>query len=352
MKKKLKNLLGILVGLGIFITTLYLSLLFYKFEDEGQSHESHELIEWVDEGIKLKSEDHFPLGPASKLRIKKMLGKDIIYDDIYSVDENLMRIPMKQNKKAKAHIIFAGCSFIFGQGLITEKSLPWIFNEKIQDIQAYNLSFLGGGLNMLLAYFENFKMQKIIKQDDGIFVYSFMIDHFSRFFGNTNYFLWGSENVAFFGLENDKIVRKGKLKDQFSFKKHTIAKAIGLEKSMLHFEDRLNWNNEKTLHFTQAVKELKSRYLKEFPKGKFYLLIHPVFGGEFSKELASFKEMLQTEKIAVLDPYQDIVKMAKMNNSSPPDLTIKGDGHPTADLNQYLSDWLARELKRGTGNQI
>ena len=83
--------------------------------------------------------------------VKEIYDKDVIYDAEYTLYNNNIRYT-QSNKNSDDMYIFMGCSFVFGEGLNDNETLPYFFSEKFNfDKKILNLGVMGKSTNTALS---------------------------------------------------------------------------------------------------------------------------------------------------------------------------------------------------------
>ena len=349
----MKKMGGVLAGLAIFVVTL--GALFYLFERHENSKKNETAAPvrktiFLDHGTDFKTYvDAFLKAPEAVMQVVLSKGNHVIYDQVYKTDKNLLRVPLPENESASIHAIFAGCSYTWGEGLKDEETLPWFFQTNAKNVQAYNLGFPGGGVNTLLRYTELFDLKNITNKKNGFFIYTFMSNHFDRFFARYNFLSWAMKDMPYYEIEGKRPVYKGKIKGHSAYKKFHTARKAGLEHTLLRTQKTEEWSEREISDFTLAVKELERRYHDKFPQGQFVFIFHPDggFGGDIR---VAFKQQLDKLKIKYYDFDQTFYDFLKESNLTQMDMKIPDDGHPNQRMNKYLARILLETLKRDYQN--
>ncbi len=343
MATKLKLSGSIFIALILFTGTIYLLLRFFpvtSFSEQPVALKRHI------RGIKVHDGELnqvFYTSPNLELDIELTLGKETIYRQSYKADENLLRIPLRKMTGAKAHAFFAGCSFVWGEGITEKETLPAQFQDLVPSYQAYNLGFPGGGLHSHLRYTELFPLSKVIKERKGIYFYTFITHHLDRFFGRYNFAAIEPVKVPHYRVEAEKLVFKGEFKEQPFFKRFKAAKKLGMADALIRTQNPLSWSDEELREFATGVKFLKERYLAQFPEGKFIFVFHPL--ARIPEIVAVLKRHLTGLKIAFLDPASEFERLRLNKGFLNSDLSIPYDRHPTGKGNLLLAESLAEALK-------
>lgn len=80
---------------------------------------------------------------------------DTVYDVVYSIGEDRFRITPQTNHTAKIHINFFGCSFMFGEGLNDNETLPYFIHFLANHISVKNYGMGGYGVHQALRILES-----------------------------------------------------------------------------------------------------------------------------------------------------------------------------------------------------
>jgi hypothetical protein len=350
IKNILSKLIGVLIGLLLFVGTLYLLLILFEKHEQKKVLKASQSLQKV---FSVLSDyqvfyDHaiFGSAPHSEVNYKLTYNNELIFDQTYFSNEFLMRVPLAHKEKRKFHAIFAGCSFTWGEGLEPKETFPWIFQESFKNVNAYNLGFIGGGLGLSLRYDELFDYKKGVKEDEGIFVYTFFFDHLDRFLATFRYLAWADQRQPYYEVEKNRPVFKGKIGDQPIYKKFMMLRESGLEKSAITTQSTDGWSDKELRDFALSVKELARNYKIKYPKGKFYFVIHPK--DDFKDGERLIKELVLT-KIKVLDPTKEYRLMLQDAKKTTSDMQFP-DGHPNALFNRFFGPWLAAIIKKDIEN--
>lgn len=324
----MSSLKGYALSLLIFIVTLsgllyvWESRMEKKFPAKVSEPKSYEFKEYgTDIGF-------FPRA-GSDLVSTFRNGNEIIYQVRYQTDARNLRIPLPENEKANLHVIFAGCSLVFGEGLPVEETLSWNFQKTVPGVEAVNLGHMGGGLHTLLRWTELFSLKDLGLPEKGHFLYFFFPDHLNRFFLRINYLQWGDPGSPVYEERNGKIVYAGPLRDTQRFKSVRMLSEAGMKHVPLRADPPLYESDELRI-FAAGIKELKARVKKQLPQSEFSVVFFP-FGTTAPEGNQSFIEEL---KKAGIDFYESSPDFSEGKES----LSIPGDGHPNFRFNQLMTE--------------
>lgn len=124
---------------------------------------------------------HLPI-PNNRFKETKMIGPHVTYRNVeYVTDAKARRICGKDNPDAKLHVLFFGCSFTWGDGVLTGENLPCRFQEYSEGrIQSYNYAIPGSGTGHMFTLLKHPERFDDVTPRNGIAVYCFMDDHIRR----------------------------------------------------------------------------------------------------------------------------------------------------------------------------
>jgi hypothetical protein len=127
--------------------------------------------------------------PSSKKRTRKSLGNQVIYDVVYTITPQGLRVAPHDLGKAATKrgdaaqdVVFMGDSFIFGEGLNDHEAIPYRFEELSGgSAQAYNFGFHGYGAQQMLRLIETGGLGKVVPEGRPlVVVYGALLQHVER----------------------------------------------------------------------------------------------------------------------------------------------------------------------------
>ncbi len=337
----MKNAFKIFVPVFIFAATLIGSLFIYgaverKSTDPSLNPHSLKVL------VKGKFLGFFPNAEADLLAARHWEG-NLIYQKRYQTDRYNQRIPRDENPQALHHMIFAGCSFIFGEGLDASETLSVIYQKKNPEVQSYNLGLPGGGLHTLLKYEEVFPLNKIVNPEKGYFLYFFIPQHLDRFFQRFKILVWAYPHFAKYKIESGKLIQDGFVGDTMKFFIARSARKMGLSQA-IKLLDPAGYSDEEIANYALALRIFQNRVLKDLPQTKFRLVMHPIinFAAEDEKK---FLKAFADQGVEVLDVKGEFTQLKVARHIEDQKLAIHSDGHPSALYNDLLSETLKTILK-------
>lgn len=239
------------------------------------------------------------LKPNIKVSAIRKVGDDLIYNVTYTTDKNSFR-QTKGNIKGNTYI-FLGCSFMFGEGLNDDETLPYYFSQ-LSDFK-YNVINAGFPSTATYISYALLKSNKLIECVDTkieYIIYEFFSDHIYRN-------LVGSNIVYKIDAGNLVKVEKGESVEIFTNK-------------ILQSKYK-----EKGLNLTVKLLEEMNEIVKERYNSKFLVVLYETYDHDnITKELKEVLDKLEIETI--------YTKLKKDEN----DIyyyKIKNDEHPTKNAN-------------------
>ncbi|MCF8058429.1 MAG: hypothetical protein K9K67_03980 [Bacteriovoracaceae bacterium] len=259
-------------------------------------------------------------------------GEEVIYEKDYSIDEFNQRKVIQSEGVKNGHVIVAGGSNVFSQGVNDNETLASQLAKRFRDKGIYNLSGLGFGPNHILRTFEDFHVKKYVKQKEGIFIYHFYMYHVSRAFGERDVVRWSLGKFPAYSLDEGKLVNAGKYENLYHYHFFNLL-------NNLSFFDNFNFSDpfssKKLLLTTLIFKKMKEEYLKSFPKGKFYIIFSPFDSDTVSTE--EFKRHLREKNIDFISPPESLIAEIKTKKE---EVRYPHDYHLTPKGYEILADFI------------
>lgn len=198
----------------------------------------------------------------------------------YYVERNEygFRVTGKEKSTAQSHLILSGCSFTFGEGVNSNETLASYLSDQFKKTNVYTIAAVGGSPADQLYLIKNFKLNSMIKEEEGIFIFNLFFDHFDRISLTWKTLHWTSGLTPVWKLEDDRLVFKGKLEHFFSFKFMQIINFLKLDYLWLRLTSHFRGYELKNSHklMISFLKQMEKEYLRQYPKGKF-LITFPLF---------------------------------------------------------------------------
>jgi hypothetical protein len=259
------------------------------------------------EKVESKIGSVFPL--HSKIRHVVKNYTDPVYDVYYNINGLGLRELPSRNMATKKHIIVAGDSNTFGNGVKDEETIPQILSKQRPDYRGYNFGICGSAPNATLALMEFLPWKKLIKESEGTMVY-IMYPHWMtmRLIGSKGYLKWAGKSNPWYELdESNHLLYKGNFNDRaltYFFKFINFVDIFNLVGEI----PRINIGHIKLL--SKVFLKMKQEYLKQFPKGKFVVALSHY--DEVQKDyMPELLEMLHKDLVDVVNIHSHHVENIK-----------------------------------------
>ena len=253
----------------------------------------------------------------------------------YEIDANGYRVTPEVNPSANKFAIFLGCSFAYGEGLNGTETLPYFFQKVKPEYRSYNFSFHGYGPHDLLARATSEDARQIVKQKDGVIIYTYMDDQIRRALGTVSYVgTWGPMHPRYV-WNGDRLSLAGSF-EQSRPLFTSFAKLIASSEIFRFFKMDFPFLFKPSdfRFFASLVGELRDHYEKLFPQSPFYFVFHPQ-AALFAPNLIPELERLRIHHM----DYGGFILGRYTQGSESID-----DGHPSAEANQVFAKQLAHDL--------
>ncbi len=275
----------------------------------------------------------------ASLYIKK--DNKIIYcykDKIYTSDSKGRRISIKDEYNASKHAIFFGGSFLFGNGLSNDQTLPSCFQfTSNHKFKAYNYGQSGHCASHMLIKLKNPVLFDDIKEKNGCAIYIFIKGHLKRSSGYYTYikhYPW----YPIFGFEKDLLTGPHYwLSGEHKYKTHLKLRQLAEKYSYtgsyltnnildtcLNFQQQIDSN-------IQIITNSKTNYNQIFPDNPLIVVNWPR-SGIFGDLKSYFESKLEEKDIYFFTPQP-------LSNSTKSKVH-EFDDHPS----RFEVQWVSKQL--------
>ncbi|MBD63593.1 MAG: hypothetical protein CME62_00160 [Halobacteriovoraceae bacterium] len=282
----------------------------------------------------------FKLNPSTQLRHVRKYKESIVYDVVYSIDDQGRRLhsTTQSNSTNQNFAVFFGCSFIFGIGINDDKTLPHFFQKNRPSYNVYNYGVGGTGPNYMLAQLQAGQLNKDQLGESGVLIYSYIPNHLRRANGLWPSLRWTAP-TPYYEIQNEKLVREKNFTEG-RYWQTLLYSFVGKALSVLGkpYVDFPQINQKHVNHTCQIIQESQKEFLKQFPTSKFYTLIHPSskdYSSVSYKHTLSLIKCLKTKNISVIEMRYDL----DIENYA-----IQNDHHPTALSNKEIAEKLKQVI--------
>jgi hypothetical protein len=149
--------------------------------------------------------------------VTKRTGSTMVYDVTYTIGGNGLRIaPPDRGKDAKACALFFGDSFMFGEGLADDQTIPWRVGVLTGgDTRAFNFGFHGFGAQQMLAALQSDRVAKTVDCRPTHIIYEAIPDHVARAAGYYGFMRHGPRYALVYaaGARADSVMYRGHFDD-------------------------------------------------------------------------------------------------------------------------------------------
>lgn len=280
--------------------------------------------------------------PESKVTTKLFTEGKLVYEAEYENDAFLCRKTVTTNPTAVKHAVFSGCSFVYGDGLAANETIPYYFQKTTTEYEDRNVGLPQGGIHTVLKHMETYPWEKMLKQKEGVHFYFYIKDHLNRFHANHRYLSGAHPASPVYKVINQTVVSAGEARDQDAFKMSHLARKVKLSKLYVNFYNQDHFDEQSIKDFVIAVEEARKRYKADFPDGEFYFVFHPL--AESGETKIVLYEALKEKNIKYIDAEEDFAAMLKVKGMSAGSFRIPIDNHPNAKLNEWLGAYLLEKI--------
>ena len=269
--------------------------------------------------------------------LKKLVNKKVLFNVNFKTDTNSLRItPIDTSIYRTKFALFFGCSYTFGDGLESNQTIPFLFQAIKKEFRPYNFGYSAYSPSQMLAKLQENKINKIIKEKEGLAFFIFIPDHIRRVVDGTSSYTFVGGQTPLFLEENGKLVRKGLIKDAGIVKTLFYKSILGsniLKYFQIAYPIR---RTEKHFKLTaQILTESSDLYKKQFNNNNFFVILYPT---PVENEHNSIIKYLRKNRIKYLD-------YSKLFNPLDKRYNIPFDGHPTFLANQIITSQIIKDLK-------
>lgn len=328
----------------IFFSLSSVLFALFLFEIYGQFVTSDENAvfsgTFADNKLVSGKKDLLGFGPAEdtcfKVTAIRKQNDSLIYNVVYSF-KNGQRIVPENNDSAINQAVFLGCSYVFGDGLNDNQTLPYFFSqfssatEKQFDVQNYAFSGYGAHQAYMITTEKLLKNKQKPLQEGSIVIYYFIPSHIERAAGSVIWDVFG----PWYEVENGQIVLKGTFDDKNLFRENYVTKRLTSiwQNSNLY---KSFFQPKTTQKDVQRVMEMIKQMNFEFSRKKIRFI---VVVGSFNSTDENHDMIKSTLYSNNIEHYfiDSIIPSFQKKKAS---YTIIGDGHPNEKFNIELARYL------------
>lgn len=299
---------------------------------------------------KVTIEDKRPLEwfpKTSKYRLWKQDKNGIVYDTIVNLNKHGFRVTSQKSKfENNKHLFFVGCSATFGEGLQDDQTFPYLVSNHFDGRKVVNMGLRGTGVQDHVYFWRALNFPEIYPQSEGMMIYTIIPDHFARLVRTWSYLNWAFPYSTVFKEKSLQMIYDGTVEDKWSYSISKWLKKAHLDYWWLrlsHFYSNYQVKNAGN-DVARMLLELKTTYLKRYPKGRFVLnwMRQPIMLDE--EGYTNFKMKLAELDIEYWEPpANDKLILESLEKNT---WHIKRDGHPTPYAHQLHYQFLSKHLSK------
>ena len=315
---------------SIFIVFSLFELSISIFNDKNKIEYNHNYLNKMADNINIDREIEFFDKNKEKYKIKNNKDKfnidnydcyEVIYDVIYSTYDDDFR-QTKGDMNSKDVYIFLGCSFVFGDGLNDDETLPYFFSKLYNfEKNIINCGVQSVSTNSVLNIINNELFLPLINNKNSKIkhcFYSLIDDHIYRNFRYEGFCLDG-----YVYKDNKWYIPTAIGKMKCFFAKSYIFRKVFVpiidEYFKKYYED----------YMIKSLEEMNEIVEKKY-NSKLTIIVWPEFDESFIDELKGTN--------------LDLIFLPDYFNFEEEDYKIKYDGHPTAKANEEIAEILCNHI--------
>jgi hypothetical protein len=154
-------------------------------------------VEYYYEGVNFDSPDPVKANNpfvGQETKVTKLKNGKIVYKVNYTLDKNGIRTSNSSGKKGKSkHVFIVDGSVAFGEGLNDDETITHHLNEKSKIFEAYEIGFLGHGLQHNWIRFKEHKLHTIVPYQTGSAVFILSGQDVRRLVGTLDHLTYAAE---------------------------------------------------------------------------------------------------------------------------------------------------------------
>lgn len=272
-----------------------------------------------------------PKPNVSEFKSEHTTNGDSVFAVTYHTDAFGRRVS-PHRPEAQQYALFFGGSFVFGEGVSDEQSLPVQFSTRAPQYNTYNYGFNSYGPHHMLAMLRSRRIVEEVPEQEGVGIYVFIYDHLRRVYGNMSRVTSFGWNAPHYALRDGELERIGNFDDSRPYFIRRWLQRMDFSYVLHHLG--VDWPlriGEEHYRLTAAVIEaLFEEYRRQFGNDNFYVLVFPGQPNEII-------EYIQDERIGILD-YSGLYQAGEH-------VLHRIDQHPNAEGYAIVAEQLAQDLQ-------
>ena len=265
-----------------------------------------------------------------------------VYDVTYTIDEQYARRTADvATTEAEHDLFFFGGSFVFGEGVEDDETLPSVVARLAPDWRVTNFGFPGHGPSQMLKRLESDAPLRDSVRDDVTLVYVFIPGHVRRVIGSMRVATSWGRNFPSYALDADAEPR---LSGTFSDSRPILSRAYALfsrERILKYYgvDIPLRIRAQHLQLTARVIAAARDRLLERYGSDEFYVVLYP----SNPRDEFSAKDFIPSLDVADLS-YFDYTDLFDDDGA----YRLPHDDHPTPLAHEKVGTRLARDLGLGT----
>ncbi len=279
---------------------------------------------------------------SSRISRQSTDGK-MVYNYSVNIDKYARRdTPLnKESRERSKFLIFAGCSFTFGEGLNDNETLPFFSGYYSSHYHSYNYGMGGASPGDVLIRLKAISKSEEISEKSGWVIYPYIDDHLGRLTGPMSVVgKWAWNKLHFYRSKDGQIQYDGTFESVMPIKTN-LYRLLANTNIVQYFNIDIPWKttNDNWEFLTQVIEQIKVLAKLKFNTNNFAVLFYP--GSNTSRRLIPFLERYHIKYIDF--SHWDVNSLTKGHP------WIPLDGHPSSETNRLIAKTLVRELEKLDG---
>lgn len=271
-------------------------------------------------------EFYAPLGYRPKAgavaRVCKTYDGTLVYDVHYTFDAAHRRVtPARPN--ADEALVVLGDSFVFGEGVADDATLPWHLAASLPDVQVYNRGYSGYGPQQALAWVRDPAAAGEFEHERLTAIYVFIPGHVRRAIGAMRMWVAWGRHFPCYDVAHGEVVLQGSFVNARPWRSR-VYDMLGRNQTLryFHVDWPLRLREEDFVRTARILAAAQDALRERHAESRFRVVLFPDMpNNEFHPS-----RMLPY----LIEAGLDVVDLSDAVDMRPPGMALPGDGHPTS----------------------
>lgn len=273
----------------------------------------------------------------SRITARKFYGDTLIYDVVYTIGPNGLRISPPVNPEPRGCVAFFGDSVTFGEGVKDQETFPYQVGLKTGgEFVIFNLAFSGYGPHQMLASLQTHRFEEAVNCRPTNFIYLAIREHIARVAGLAK---WDHHGPRYRLDTGGKLVRDGNFDSARRSTSSWIDATIGSFRTWQRlFGSGREANSADFELFLAVVREAAKLTHQRYPNSKFQVIL---WDARNDHRLSAIEANLQTAGIPAYR-LTSVISDSRVNWSRY--VLDAHDMHPNASSYELLANFVTDRL--------